>query len=225
MSERIELAVEPRTDVGKGASRRLRRQGNLVPGIIYGANETPESVTLRKNELVKAMEQESFFSQIVNLSMNGKKQQAIVRDVQRHPAAPEIMHIDFLRVRADQAVTMNVPLHFMNEEACVGVRIGRGTIMKSANEVEVSALPNDLPEYIEVDMAEVDLNQVIHLSDLKLPDGVTLVALTYGEDHDLNVASVQPPRGGASASDEEEGEGAEGGEEASAQGSEGDSDD
>ncbi|MEM1433170.1 MAG: 50S ribosomal protein L25/general stress protein Ctc [Pseudomonadota bacterium] len=218
MSERIELAVEPRTDVGKGASRRLRRQGNLVPGIIYGASETPENITLRKNELIKAMEQESFFSQIVALSVNGKTQQAVVRDVQRHPAANEVMHIDFLRVRADQAVTMNVPLHFINEEACVGVKIGRGSIAKSAVEVEVSALPNDLPEYIEVDMEAVEVNQVIHLSDLKLPSGVTLVALTYGADHDLNVASVQPPRGGAAAADEE------GAEDAGAEGAEGDSD-
>lgn len=204
MSERIQLVVEPRADVGKGASRRLRRQGNLVPGIVYGGAETPENITLKKNELVKAMEQESFFSQIVDLSLNGKSQQAIVRDVQRHPAAPEIMHIDFLRVRADQAVTMNVPLHFANEDECVGVKVGRGTIMKSANEVEVSALPGNLPEFIEIDMLNVDVNEVLHLSDLKMPDGVTLVALTYGEDHDLNVVSVQPPRGGSTADDEDD---------------------
>ena len=214
MSERIELAVEPRTDVGKGASRRLRRQGNLVPGIIYGGAEEPQNITLKKNELVKAMEQESFFSQIIDLSLAGNHQQAIVRDVQRHPAADEVMHIDFLRVRADQAVTMNVPLHFVNEENCVGVKIGRGSIMKSAIEVEISALPKDVPEFIAVDMTDVEVNQVIHLSDLTLPEGVTLVALTYGADHDLNVASVQPPRGGAQAAADDE---AEGGEEAASE--------
>ncbi|MEM6708956.1 MAG: 50S ribosomal protein L25/general stress protein Ctc [Pseudomonadota bacterium] len=215
MSERIHLEIEPRSDTGKGASRRLRRQGNLIPGIIYGGAADPETIILKRNELVKAMEQESFFSQIIDLSLNGKGQQAIVRDVQRHPAANEVMHIDFLRVQADQAITMNVPLHFINEEECVGVKLGRGSIAKSAVEVEISALPKDLPEYIEVDMAEVEVNQVIHLSDLKLPDGVTLVALTYGADHDHNVVSVQPPRGGAAAADEEEGA-AEGGDEAAA---------
>ena len=220
MSERIQLAVEPREDVGKGASRRLRRQGNLVPGIIYGGADEPQTITLKKNELVKAMEQESFFSQIVGLSVGGQEQQAIVRDVQRHPAADEVMHIDFLRVRADQAVTMNVPLHFINEESCVGVKLGRGSIMKSAVEVQISALPGNLPEYIEVDMAEVEVNQVVHLSDLKLPDGVSLVELSYGEDHDLNVASVQPPRGGAQSADDEAGDDAagEGGAEAAGEG-------
>ena len=215
MSERIQLVIESRTDVGKGASRRLRRQGNLVPGIIYGGADEPQNITLKKNELVKAMEQEAFFSQIVDLALDGNHQQAIVRDVQRHPAADEVMHIDFLRVRADQAVTLNVPLHFINEESCVGVKIGRGSIMKSAIEVEISALPKDVPEFIEVDMTDVEVNQVIHLSDLTLPEGVTLVALTYGADHDLNVASVQPPRGGAQAAAGDED--AEGGAEAASE--------
>ncbi|MEM1230004.1 MAG: 50S ribosomal protein L25/general stress protein Ctc [Pseudomonadota bacterium] len=204
MSQQIELAAQPRSDVGKGASRRLRRDGKVVPGIVYGGEETPEPVTVRMNELVKAMENEAFASQIVHLSIGEKESiRTIVRDVQRNPATSVVTHIDFLRVTAGQALQMSVPLHFAGEDKCVGVRQGGGIITHTLTEVEISALPRHLPEYIEVDMTEVDVGDNVHLSDLTLPEGVTLVALSYGEDHDLTVAGVQAPKGGGSADDSE----------------------
>ena len=197
MSQQIEISAELRQDVGKGASRRLRRLAEKVPGIIYGGGEDPVALTLKYNELSKAMQQEAFYSQILNVVVDGKAQQAVVRDLQRHPANEKVLHIDFLRISADKPVQVHVPLHFINEDKCVGVRMGGGSISHNITEVEVSCLPKDLPEYIEIDMEPVELNQVIHLSDLALPDGVSIVALMYGDDRDANVVSVQPPRGGA----------------------------
>ena len=199
MSQKIELHAEPRADVGKGASRRLRRAGEKVPGIIYGAGNPPQNLMLSVNELTKAMQNESFFSQILDIRLDGNVQQAVLRDVQRNPANERVLHIDFLRVSADKPIEVNVPLHFVNEDKCKGVRLGGGTIVHAMTEAEISCLPKDLPEYLEVYMAELDLGEIIHLSDLALPPGVTLVALTH--DDDRAVVSVQAPRGGA----EEEG--------------------
>ncbi len=199
MSEKLELHAELRADVGKGASRRLRRQGELVPGIIYGGQADTVNLTLKTNELRKAMMSEAFFSQILSVVVDGKAEQAVLRDLQRNPANDKVIHIDFLRVSADRAIQVSVPVHFINEEKCVGVRLGGGTISHTMNEVEISCLPKDLPEYIEVYMAELDVNQTVHLSDLALPGGVTLVALEHGDDR--AVVSVAPPKGG---SDEED---------------------
>jgi large subunit ribosomal protein L25 len=209
MSQQIELNAELRADVGKGASRRLRRKGDRVPGIIYGGADAPVTLSLAQNELTKAMESEAFYSQVLSVALDGGKHQAVVRDLQRHPATNKVMHVDFLRVSADKPVEVSVPLHFVNEEKCVGVRIERGLIVHALTEVEVSCLPAALPQYIEVDMENLHAGEHIHLSDLKLPEGVEIVALTYGDpDRDANVVSVQPPRGGAEAEAEEgEGEG------------------
>ena len=204
MSQQIELNAELREDVGKGASRRLRRKAEKVPGILYGGGEDPIPLTLRQNELAKAMQAEAFYSQILSVVLNGKSEQAVVRDLQRHPADEKVLHIDFMRIRADRAMQVSVPLHFINEEQCVGVRVGGGIISHNMNEVEISCLPKDLPEFIEIDMEAVELNQVIHLSDLTLPEGVSIVALQYGEERDANVVSVQMPRGGAEEEEEEE---------------------
>ena len=199
MSQKIEINAAVRTDVGKGASRRLRRSGELVPGIIYGAEEDPVALTLNTNELTKAMQSETFFSQILDVKVDGKSHQAVLRDLQRNPATEKVLHVDFLRVSADKPIQVSVPLHFVNEDKCKGVRLGGGTISHAMTEVEISCLPGDLPEYLEVYMAELDVNEIIHLSDLALPAGVTIVALSH--DDDRAVVSVQPPRGGA---DEEE---------------------
>ncbi|MGI9325407.1 MAG: 50S ribosomal protein L25/general stress protein Ctc [Pseudomonadales bacterium] len=207
MSQQIELAAEARSDSGKGASRRLRREGKLVPGILYGGEDAPVTLTLKTNELVKVMENEAFASQIVHLSMGGESQRTIVRDVQRHPATGIVTHIDFMRVTAGQLLQISVPIHFLNEEKCVGVRLGGGLITHTMSEVEISALPRNLPEFLQVDMENVDLGDNVHLSDIQLPEGVTLVALSLGEDHDLTVAGVQAPRV-ASADEVEEEEGA-----------------
>ena len=158
MSDQIELTAELREDVGKGASRRLRRLENKVPAIIYGAEEAPQNLTLAANELTKAMQQEAFYSQILNVVVAGKAQSALVRDLQRNPGNGRVLHIDFQRVSADRAVNVNVPLHFLNEEACVGVKIGGGRIAHNLIEVEVSCLPADLPEFIEVDMIDMEFD-------------------------------------------------------------------
>jgi large subunit ribosomal protein L25 len=222
MSQQIELAAEPRSDVGKGASRRLRRDGKLVPGIVYGGEDQPENVSVRVNELVKAMENEAFASQIVHLSIGGKESiRTIVRDVQRNPASNMVTHIDFLRVTAGQLLQMSVPLHFSGEDKCVGARLNGGIINHTLTEVMISALPRNLPEYLEVDMTEVDVGDNVHLSDIVLPEGVTLVELSYGEDHDLTVAGVQAPRGGGEAEDEAE----DAADDADGETAEGDSDD
>lgn len=207
MPQPIELNASPRTELGTGASRRLRRQGENLPGIIYGGDGAPQPVTLSANELTKAMQQEAFLSQIVNVRVDGTEQQALVRDLQLHPVNERVLHVDFLRVDADRPIQTNVPLHFVNESKCVGVRTGGGSIAHNLVDVEVSCLPKDLPEFIEVDLAALEVGQALHLSDLSVPEGVTLVALGYGEDHDIPVVSVQPPRGGtAEAEDEAEAE-------------------
>ena len=210
MPQPIELNASPRTELGTGASRRLRRQGENLPGIIYGGDGAPQPVTLSANELTKAMQQEAFLSQIVNVRVDGTEQQALVRDLQLHPVNEKVLHVDFLRVDADRPIQTNVPLHFVNEAKCVGVRTGGGSIAHNLVDVEVSCLPKDLPEFIEVDLAALEVGQALHLSDLSVPEGVTVVALGYGEDHDIPVVSVQPPRGGTAEAEDE----AEAGEEA-----------
>ncbi|MCL6270345.1 50S ribosomal protein L25/general stress protein Ctc [Sansalvadorimonas sp. 2012CJ34-2] len=202
MSE-FALNVEARKDVGKGASRRLRH-ADLVPGIIYGGEEAPVQITLDGKAVRKVLEAEAFYSSIVTLSVEGKAQQAILKDIQRHPAKGHAMHMDFLRVDATHEVTTTVPLHFINEETSVGVKAG-GAVAHNLNEVEVRCLPADLPEFIEVDMAAVELGASLHLSDLVVPAGVTLVKLAHGEEHDLPVVSIAAARGGEEA-EEAEGE-------------------
>ena len=206
MSQSIELNASLRTELGTGASRRLRRPGDKLPGIIYGGADAPQPVTLSVNEFTKAMQQEAFFSQIVNVRVDGTEQQALVRDLQLHPVSEKVLHVDFLRVDADKAIHTNVPLHFVNEDKCVGVRTGGGSIAHNLVDVEVSCLPKDLPEFIEVDVVALEVGQALHLSDLSVPEGVALVALGYGEDHDIPVVSVQPPRGGGAQAEEDDDE-------------------
>ena len=203
MSAKIELNAETRSDTGKGASRRLRRTSGLVPGIVYGGTNPAIAVTVKEKELNKAMEREVFFSQILNVKIDGGDQQAVVRDMQRHPATGRVMHIDFMRIRADRAIVVHIPLHYLNEEACVGVKSEGGSITHSLTEVEISCLPAALPEFIEIDMLDVHLGDVLHLSDLEFPDGVVSTALALGEEHDTPIASIQTPRGGADDEEEE----------------------
>ncbi len=200
MSEAIVLNAVARKDVGKGASRRLRR-AELIPAIIYGGEQEPTQITLESRAIRKALEAETFYSQIVNLEVDGVAQQVILKDLQRHPAKEFAMHIDFLRVDATHALTTHIPLHFLNEESCVGVKAG-GSITHARVEVEVKCLPADLPEFIEVDMADVELGGHVHLTDLTVPAGVELLALLQGEGHDLDVASVQATRGGKDEAEE-----------------------
>ncbi len=201
MSNDFTLKAEVREDTGKGASRRLRRLDDLVPAIIYGGDKDPQNISLRHNELSKALENEAFYSHIITLDVAGNSEDVLLKDLQRHPAKALIMHADFFRVDKNKKVSVRVPLHFINEESCVGVKMSGGNISHSMTELEISCLPANLPEYLEVDMLEVDLGTILHISDVKLPEGVESVALSHGADHDLPVAAVNAPKGG---SDEEE---------------------
>ncbi|MBN2689173.1 MAG: 50S ribosomal protein L25/general stress protein Ctc [Gammaproteobacteria bacterium] len=183
------LSATIRKDVGKGASRRLRREG-LVPGIIYGANTEATMINLQHKELIKAMEAEEFYSQILEINVDNKKEQAVVKDIQRHAFKPKIEHIDFMRIKAGSKITMTIPLHFINEDIAIGVKKEGGVVSHAISEVEVRCLPKDLPQFIEVDVSDVKLNQIVHLSELKLPKGVEIVELSHGEGHDQPVVSI-----------------------------------
>ncbi|KTS71690.1 50S ribosomal protein L25 [Pseudomonas oryzihabitans] len=186
------LNAEVRSDLGKGASRRLRRNAGNVPAVIYGGDKAPTSITLVGKDLAKMLESEAAYSSVITLKVDGSNESVLVKALQRHPSKGYVLHADFLRVVAGQKLTAHVPLHFMNQETSVGVKQQGGEILHTINEVEVSCLPKDLPEFIEVDMTKVELDQIVHLSDLKLPAGVELVSLAHGSD--LPVASIHLPR-------------------------------
>jgi len=180
-------------DLGKGASRRLRKMGK-VPAVIYGGGEKAVSVTLDHDPLMHSLEQEAFYSHILTVEVAGKSQRAILRDLQRHPYKSTVLHMDLLRVREDTAINVHVPLHFLNEDTCPGVKLDGGVVSHNTTEIEITCLPKDLPEFIEVDAAELKLNDSLHLSDIKVPAGVTIVELSHGEGHDHVVVSVHVKR-------------------------------
>lgn len=194
MASSFELVADFREDVGKGASRRLRREGK-VPAILYGGGRKSRSITLDHNALLHHLDNESFFSSILTVKVGKEKQSAILRDVQRHPALRRILHIDLMRVLDDEAIRVSVPIHFKNEDVAVGVKQQGGIISHLLNEVEVECLPKDLPEFIELDIESLELGQILHLSDLKLPKDVTLTALGHAEEsQDLPVVTINAPR-------------------------------
>jgi len=201
MSVTFELDAEVRTDMGKGASRRLRH-ANKVPAVMYGGGEDPVSLTMEHNKISHALENEAFYSHILTINVGGKTEKAILRDLQRHPAKPIILHADFQRVNMKEKLHMHIPLHFINEDIAVGVKDEGGRIQHNVVEVEVSCLPAELPEYIEVDVAELGMDESLHLSDIKLADGVELVQLSHGESHDLPVVSIHKPRAVVEETDE-----------------------
>jgi len=195
MSIDFSLNAKTREDQGKGASRRLRRHAvTLVPAIVYGGKNAPQNITLEHKDLVKALDNEAFYTHIIALNVDGKKQDVLIKDVQRHPAKPLIMHMDFLRIDKTQKITLRVPLHFINQDTCAGVKTGGGIISHNMSELEIRCLPADLPEYITVDMTNVQLGQIVHISDLKLPKGVESVQLSHGASHNLSVAAVHAPK-------------------------------
>lgn len=195
MSGQFEINAELREDTGKGASRRLRLQADRVPAIIYGAGKPAQPLSLVRKDLEKALENEAFYSHVLTLSIGSSREKAILKDLQRHPSKERVMHADFLRVSDDVAIRMHVPIHFLNEDTCVGVKTQGGLIQHQCTDIEVQCLPADIPEFIAVDMLNVEIGQIVHLSDIALPKGVTAVALALGEDHDLAIASVIAPRG------------------------------
>jgi len=194
MSNDFKLNVTVRDDMGKGASRRLRRLANEVPAIVYGGENPPQKISLLHKDLDHALQNEAFYSHIITLSIEGNNEEVILKDLQRHPAKPIILHADFLRMNKTQKFTTKVPIHFMNEDICNGVKVGGGNITRSMTELDILCLPADLPEYIEVDVAEVEIGQILHISDIKLPSGVESVALNYGEDRDSPIFTVNKPK-------------------------------
>ena len=189
MKDNFDLIAELREDQGKGASRRLRHKGK-VPAIIYGAGRPPRSLMLDQNKVLKKLENESFYSSILNIKVGEKSQAAILKDLQRHPAKHMIMHMDFQRIVDDVEIKMNIPLHFLGEDVAPGVKDGGGNVSHLMNDVEVSCLPKHLPEYLEVDVSELELDAMLNLSDIKLPEGVEILGLVAGEESDQGIVSI-----------------------------------
>ena len=209
MAQDFDLIADNREDQGKGASRRLRKTGR-VPAIIYGAGRPPRSLSFDHNKVIKQLENESFYSSILNIKVGDKSQAAIVKDIQRHPAKFQIMHMDFQRIVEGEMIKMNVPIHFVNAEESVGVKQGGGSVSQLINDVEVTCLPKDLPEYFEVDIIDLDVDDMLHLSDIKVPKGVEIPQLAQGPEHDHAMVSVHIIKAAPVEVDEVEGEVAEG---------------
>ena len=192
MSDAFVLNAKRRQDVGKGASRRLRREAQELPSIVYGGGKAPENVTLTLRQVTKALEDERFFSHLITLDIEGDTEEVILKDLQRHPAKSSVMHIDFLRVVKGQKMTVNVPLHFINGAKSPGVKLQGGIESHQATDLEIRCLPKDIPEFIAVDMGALNVGDIIHLSDLTLAEGLESVALAH--NHDLALGSIIAPR-------------------------------
>jgi large subunit ribosomal protein L25 len=189
MAHQYKLAAELRGDAGKGASRRLRRQGK-VPGILYGGGQPPAGIAFDANALTRNMQEESFFSSIVNVTLGAETLQAIVRDHQVHPAKRQVLHLDLQRIVATEKLRITIPLHFVNEASCRGVKESGASISHLLTEIEVTCLPKDLPEYIEVDVGPLGLNDMLHIRDLNLPAGIEIPGFVPNGDSDFGVVHV-----------------------------------
>ena len=201
MSISFELAASIRKDLGKGATRRLRKQ-EMVPAVIYGAGKDPVSITLGHNQLMHSTDNEAFFSHILSIDVDGKKEKVIIKALQRHPAKSILMHADFMRVSMTEKLKVHVPLHFIGADEAPGAKQG-GVVTHDLVDIEIQCLPGDLPEYIEVDVSALEIGDSLHLSDIKLAKGMEIVALGQGDDHDLQVVAIQANRA-AAVDDEEE---------------------
>ncbi len=192
---KLQFKAEKRAEQGTGASRRLRREGRL-PGIIYGGGEEALPITMDHNELYHLMRKEVFHSSVLTVELGGKKENVILRDAQWHPYKPQVLHIDFLRINPKEKLHIKVPLHFINGDACPAVKAIGGIISHVINEVEVTCLPKDLPEYIEVDLGKLEAGHTaLHLSSLQLPKGVEVVH--HGGETDPLVVSIFKRGGGS----------------------------
>lgn len=200
MQQEFDLIAEYREDQGKGASRRLRHQGK-VPAIIYGGGRPPRALSFDHNKVLQQLDHESFYSSILTIKVGDKTQAAILKDVQRHPAKRQILHMDMQRIVEDEEIRVRVPLHFLGDQMAPGVKQG-GSVMRLITDVEVLCLPKDLPEYIEVDISNLGLDEMLYFSDIKLPEGVSIPELAHGEEHDHAIVSIHVHR--AAAVEEEE---------------------
>ncbi|VAW50110.1 LSU ribosomal protein L25p [hydrothermal vent metagenome] len=184
-----ELNATLRTDQGKGASRRLRH-ANVFPAIVYGAGKDSVSITLMQKDIQHKLPDESFYSQVLSLNIEGKAEDVLIRDIQHHPYKMEVMHMDFIRVDAKKVVHVFSQLHFSGEDVAPGVKSEDGVVNHIITEVEVECLPKNIPEFIAVDLSEMHVGDILHLSDLKMPEGVEVLALKQGEEHDTAVVGM-----------------------------------
>jgi len=191
MSAGFELDVDARDKLGKGETRRLRRRGK-TPAILYGGGQEPRAIMLEHDRLQHQMENGAFYTSILTLKLGKESHAVIVKDVQRHPAKRQVLHLDFQRILEDEKITLNVPIHYIGEDLAIGVRDQGGEITRLVTDVEISCLPKDLPEFLELDVSALELNQLLHLSDVTAPEGVELTALAH--DQDPAVISINPPR-------------------------------
>jgi large subunit ribosomal protein L25 len=194
----MKVVANTRTLQGTGASRRLRRAGK-VPGIVYGGEAQPAAIEIEHNPLFHALRVESFHSSILDMEIDGKSEHVLLRSVQWHPFKQQVLHIDFQRVNANQKITVRVPVHFMNQEISPAVKLSSAIISHVLNEIEVSCLPSQLPEFIELDLSKLEVGQVVHVSQVPMPEGVTPVL--HGKEDPVVVAAVKPA---GAASDEAE---------------------
>ena len=194
MSNAFLLKAESREDIGKGASRRLRRE-HKIPVVIYGGDETPESVTISHFDILRCLNDESFYSQIIDIEIAGEVQETILRDLQRHPYKPSILHADFQRVVRGQELTVHVPVHYVNSESAKGIKSG-GILSQHVIDVEIICRPRNLPEAIEIDVTDLGMNESLRLSDIKMPEGVRLIALENleADDQNISIVSIHPPK-------------------------------
>ena len=193
MSSNYELSTQSRDSFGTGASRRQRRE-NLVPAVVYGAGKDNESVMLDHDQVMHSLEKEAFHSAIIDLKTDKGSQQVILREVQMHPHRQLVMHVDFQRVRASEKLHMKVPLHFEGSDVAPGVKTDGGILSHPITELDITCLPRDLPEFIAVDVSELNLNESLHLSNIKMPEGVELTATASPEGEDPTIATISPPK-------------------------------
>lgn len=210
MEQQFDLIAQARPERGSADARRLRRAGR-VPAVVYGGDQPPRAVTLDHARTVLQLRNEAFQSHVLKLRVDNVVEDVVLRDVQYHPVRPQVLHLDLMRVSATQTLRMEVPLHFAGEDVAPGVKVGGGVVSHTMTAVEVECLPKDLPEFIEVDVSGLQLDETVHLSQLALPPGVTIPALALGPDHDLSVVSIHLPRAAMEETEAGE-EAAEGGE-------------
>jgi len=205
MSQDFVIEAFPRDDQGRGASRRLRREERKIPAIIYGGHKDATAISIWHNELKKALENEAFYSHVLTIELNGEKESVILKDLQRHPYKPLLSHADFQRVNKDEEIFVHVPLHLVNEETAPAIKTFGGVAFRLMTQVEVACLPQNLPEFIEIDLFDVEIDGIVHMSDLKLPEGVRIPALQHDAEHDQAVVTINKPKGVKTDAAEEEG--------------------
>tara|TARA_B100001123_G_scaffold255256_1_gene284703 strand:+ start:150 stop:878 length:729 start_codon:yes stop_codon:yes gene_type:complete len=193
MSEQVSLAASERQSEGKSANRNLRRSG-YIPGVLYGGKEEPKKISIMEKDIVKATEIAGFATQILQIHIEGKDVDVVVKEIQRHPATSKVLHADFMRVDPDSKITLVVPIRTLNDESCIGVKVSGGQVNHLINDIEISCLASNLPEYLEIDVQEMDVGDTVSLSEIKLPEGVEITILQQDEDRDQAVVSVTETR-------------------------------